>query len=54
MQDNTVKMTFYCTEISEDDSDHDQDNQNLEYKDRRSQRGRGNRYDDILFRLRYS
>ena len=44
----------FCTETSEDDSDHDQNNQNLEYQDRRSRRGRGNRYDDILFRLKYS
>ena len=29
-----------CTETSEDDSEHDQDNQNLEYQDRRSRRGR--------------
>ena len=45
---------LFCTEMSEDDSDHDQNNQNLEYQDRRSRRGRGNRYDDILFSLRYS
>ena len=44
---------FFCTQIS-DNSDHDQNNHNLEYQDRRSRRGRGNRYDDILFRPRYS
>ena len=29
---------LFCTEISENDSDHDQNNQNLEYQDRRSRR----------------
>ena len=40
-----------CNETSEDDSDHDRNNRNLEYQDTRSRRGRGNRSDD---RLRYS